>query len=161
MAGDRIRLAADFRDLLHAFVDHEVRFLVVGAYALAVLGRPRATGDLDVWIDATPRNAARTHAALGAFGAPLRGLTVDDLASPGVVFQIGLPPLRIDVLTAIDGVEFAAAWRRRIEADFDGVAVPVISAKDFIVNKRATGRLKDRVDAESLAARTRRRTKRR
>jgi hypothetical protein len=160
MGGEGTRLAEDFRDLLHAFVAHDVRFLVVGAYALAVLGRPRATADLDVWIDARPANAKRTFAALADFGAPLRDLRVEDLARPGVVFQIGLPPLRIDVLTAIDGVDFAAAWRRRIIADFDGVDVPVICREDFVANKRATGRLKDRADAERLDPRRRRPTRR-
>lgn len=160
--GKRTRLARDFRDLLRVFVAHEVRFLVVGAYALAVLGRPRATGDLDVWIDATRENAPRTMEALREFGAPLSDLQIDELAAPGVVYQIGLPPLRIDVLTSIDGVEFARAWRRRISADFDGVVVPVIGRSDFLANKRASGRLKDLADAERLsksppAPRTRRR----
>jgi hypothetical protein len=151
MGGRKTRLAVDFRDLLRVFVARDVRFLVVGAYALAVHGRPRATGDLDVWVDATPENAERAVAALREFGAPLHDLRVCDLARRGVVFQIGLPPLRIDVLTAIDGVEFPGAWRRRIIADFDGVRVPVIGRQDFLVNKRATGRLKDRADAERLA----------
>lgn len=132
------------------FVAHDVRFMVVGAYALAVLGRPRATGDLDVWVDATADNAPRVLAAFGEFGAPLRDLTLADLSRPGVVFQIGLPPLRIDVLTAIDGVDFATAWRRHLVADFDGVTVPVIGRKDYLANKRATGRLQDRADAERL-----------
>ena len=159
MAGRGIRLAKDFRDLLRAFVDHEVRFLVVGAYALAVLGRPRATGDLDVWIEATPGNAERTYAALLAFGAPLHDLTPEDLATAGVVFQIGLPPLRIDVLTAISGVTFATAWPRRVEATFDDVPVAIIGREDFLANKRATGRLKDLADAERLAPRRRLRTR--
>jgi len=103
MGGRKTRLATDFRDLLRVFVAHDVRFLVVGAYALAVLGRPRATGDLDVWIDATPENADRVIEALREFGAPLHDLRVTDLALPGVVFQIGLPPLRIDVLTVPNG----------------------------------------------------------
>lgn len=150
MAGGGTRLAEDFRDLLRVFVAHDVRFLVVGAYALAVLGRPRATGDLDVWIDATPENAERTLASLREFGAPLQDLRAADLTTPGVVFQIGMPPLRIDVLTAIDGVQFSSAWPRRLEADFDGVLVPVIGREDFLANKRATGRLKDRADAERL-----------
>lgn len=150
MAGGKIRLADDFRDLLRAFVAHDVRFLVVGAYALAVLGRPRATGDLDVWVDATPTNARRAFAALRDFGAPLHDLGIEDLATPGVVFQIGLPPLRIDVLTVIDGVAFSRAWPRRLAADFEGVEVGVIGREDFLANKRATGRLKDRADAERL-----------
>ena len=150
MGGRKTSLAPDFRDLLRAFVAHDVRFLVVGAYALAVLGRPRATGDLDVWIDATPGNAARTIAALRDYGAPLHDLTAADLAQAGVVFQIGLPPLRIDILTAITGVEFTGAWSRRLAVDFDGIRVPVIGRADFLTNKRATGRLKDRADAERL-----------
>jgi predicted nucleotidyltransferase len=150
MGGREVALAADFRDLLRAFVDHEVRFLVVGAYALAVLGRPRATGDLDLWVDATSRNAARVHAALGAFGAPLRDVTVADLAVPGLIFQIGLPPLRIDILTEISGVSFPEAWRRRVRAIFEGVPVWVIGLRDFVANKRATGRLKDLADVEAL-----------
>jgi len=97
--------------------------MVVGAYALAIHGRPRATGDLDVWVDATSENAPRAFAALRDFGAPLHDLGVQELSRPGIVYQIGLPPLRIDVLTAIDGVAFRAAWRRRIIADFDGVEV--------------------------------------
>jgi len=148
--GKKTRLAKDFRDLLRVFVAHDVRFLVVGAYALAVLGRPRATGDLDVWVDATPENAPRVLSALREFGAPLHDLGVADLSQPGIVYQVGLPPLRIDVLTTIDGVEFRAAWRKRISADFDGVEVPVIGRSDFIANKRATGRLKDLADAERL-----------
>lgn len=150
MGGVKIDLARDFRDLLRSFVDREVRFLVVGAYALAIHGRPRATGDLDVWVEATAENAARAYAALEEFGAPLRELSREDLAQPGTVFQIGLPPLRIDVLTRITGVEFAGAWERRIEADFEGVRVPVIGREDFLTNKRATGRTRDIADAESL-----------
>ena len=92
MGGAKIDLATDFRDRLRAFVDHDVRFLIVGAYALAVLGRPRATGDLDVWVDPTPENADRAYAALREFGAPLHDLTPRDLAHPGVVFQIAAKP---------------------------------------------------------------------
>lgn len=150
MAGERIDLARDFRDLLRAFSDHDVRFLVVGAYALAIHGRPRATGDLDVWIEPTPENAERTHAALHAFGAPLHDLTIADLKTPGVVFQIGVAPLRIDVMTRISGVEFSPAWERRVQTSFEDVAIPVLSRGDLIANKRATGRLQDLADVESL-----------
>ena len=94
-------VAQDLRDLLQAFIDLEVRFLIVGGYALAIHGYPRSTGNLDVWIDCSEPNAARAYEALRVFGAPLRDLTVGDLATPGTVFQIGLPPVRIDVLTQI------------------------------------------------------------
>jgi hypothetical protein len=150
MGGGGIDLARDFRDLLRAFVDHRVRFLIVGAYALAVLGRPRGTGDLDVWIEPTTENARKAYAALSAFGAPLHDLEVEDLATPGVVFQIGVVPLRIDVLTQISGVDFAGAWARRQTAMFDDVRVAVIGREDFVANKRASGRLKDLADAERL-----------
>src|SRR5437870_5192279 len=89
MGGRRLDLADDFRDLLRTFVDREVRFLVVGAYALAVLGRPRATGDLDVWIEPTRENAERAYAALREFGAPLHQLTIDDLSREGVIAPPG------------------------------------------------------------------------
>ncbi|MEE8138607.1 MAG: hypothetical protein V3T81_07030 [Thermoanaerobaculia bacterium] len=143
-------LSPDFRDLLHAFVDHDVRFLIVGAYALAVHGHPRATGDLDVWIEPTEANASRAYRALAAFGAPLDELTEGDLSTPGVVFQIGVAPARIDILTEISGVAFEAAWPRRIEGHYGSLAVPVIGRDDFVANKRATGRAKDALDADLL-----------
>ena len=140
----------DFADLLRSFIGHEVRFMVVGAYALAVHGRPRATGDLDVWIDATPENARRVVRALAEFGAPLRDVREQDFASPGVVFQMGLPPGRIDVLTELSGVTFAEAWQARVEHETDGLRVPVIGRDTFIQNKRATGRPKDLSDIADL-----------
>ena len=140
----------DFVDLLRAFVDHDVKFLVVGAYALGVHGRPRATGDLDVWIDATPANAARVMQALAAFGAPLADVAAADFAKPGVVFQMGLPPVRIDILTELTGLAFADAWPTRVRAPFGPVEVDVIGRDAFIANKRATGRARDLGDVESL-----------
>jgi hypothetical protein len=140
----------DFVDLLQAFVSHDVRFLIVGAYALGVHGRPRATGDLDVWIDATPSNADRVMQALAAFGAPLTDVTAADFARPGIVFQMGLPPVRIDVLTELTGLAFADAWPTRVRAPFGPVQVDVIGREAFIANKRATGRAKDLGDVESL-----------
>jgi hypothetical protein len=95
---------------------------------LAVHGVPRATGDIDLWIHATPDNAARVMAALSSFGAPRHDLVVDDLAKPGVVFQIGVPPRRIDILTDIDGVSFDEAWRERMETSLAGLIVPVLVA---------------------------------
>jgi predicted nucleotidyltransferase len=155
MAGDRTSLARDFVDLLRAFIDHEVRFLIVGAYALAVHGRPRATGDLDVWIDATPENARRAMNALRVFGAPLTELRESDLSTPGVVFQIGVEPLRIDILTSISGVTFAEAWPARVIAPFDGIEVPAIGRDHFLANKRATARPQDLVDLRKLERRSR------
>jgi hypothetical protein len=142
----------DFLDLLRAFIDHDVRFLIVGAYALGVHGRPRATGDLDVWVDATPGNAVRILEALEAFGAPLQQVTADDFSRPGIVFQMGLPPYRIDVLTELSGLTFAEAWPGRVQAAFGPLTVDVIGRDAFVRNKRATGRARDLGDIESLGS---------
>jgi hypothetical protein len=140
----------DFVDLLRAFVDHSVRFLIVGAYALGVHGRPRATGALDVWVEATPDNAARVMQALKHYGAPLDQVTDADFSRPGIVFQMGLPPVRIDVLTELSGVTFDEAWPGRTRASFGSVSVDVIGREAFITNKRATGRARDLGDIAAL-----------
>ena len=108
----------DFLELLSALLAAEARFLVIGAYAVGVHGHPRATKDLDLWIDATPSNAASVIAALKSFGAPLGDLTASDLDHVGTGFKMGVPPRRIDILTEIAGLSFADAWPRRIEAEF-------------------------------------------
>jgi hypothetical protein len=140
----------DFLDLLRAFAGRSVRYLIVGAYALGVHGRPRATGDLDVWVDATPENAPRVLQALKDFGAPTTDISTADFSRPGIVFQIGLPPGRIDVLTELSGVTFAEAWPARHRAPFGSVDADFIGRADFIKNKRATGRTKDLGDVEGL-----------
>ena len=119
-----------------------VRFLIVGAYAVSFHAEPRATGDLDVWVEPTPQNAERVLAALRVFGAPLHDLTAGDLASPDVVFQIGLPPRRIDILTSITGVAFDQAWDDRTEVSYDDVRCPVIGRDALITNKLALARPK-------------------
>jgi hypothetical protein len=140
----------DFVDLLRAFTDHDVRFMVVGAYALSVHGRPRATGDLDVWVEPTPENAARVMRALIHFGAPLADITAEDFSRPGVVYQMGLPPGRIDVLTQLSGITFDEAWPSRARGNFGSQTADVIGREAFIKNKRASGRAKDLGDIEAL-----------
>jgi hypothetical protein len=140
----------DFVDLLRAFIAADVRFLVVGAYALALHGRPRATGDLDVWIDATAENADRVMDALAAFGAPLAAITASDFSRPGVIYQIGVPPGRIDLLTELTGLSFADVWPERQRGSFGDIQVDYIGRAAFIRNKRATGRLKDLADIEGM-----------
>ena len=141
----------DFVDLLRAFLAADVRFLIVGAYALALYGRPRATGDLALWVDATPENAQRIMSALADFGAPIADVSESDFARPGVVYQIGLPPARIDILTELTGLAFAEAWTERMRHPFGEVEVDFIGRSSLIRNKRATGRPKDLVDIDGMA----------
>lgn len=140
----------DFVDLLRAFIAADVRFLVVGAYALAHHGRPRATGDLDVWVDPTPVNAPRVVRALAEFGAPMADISENDFARPGVVLQLGVPPGRIDILTELTGLPFDEAWPDREAGQFGEVTVDFIGREAFIRNKRGTGRAKDLGDIEGL-----------
>jgi hypothetical protein len=141
----------DFSDLFAALNAEAAEYLLVGGYALAVHAVPRYTRDLDVWVNPTAVNASRVRRALERFGAPLGELREADLAEPGVVFQIGVAPVRIDVLTSIDGVSFAEAWPERTGTTYGGQAVPVISRRHLEQNKRASGRAQDLADLELLA----------
>ena len=142
----------DFLDFLAALVERRARFLVVGAHAMAVHGVPRATGDLDVWIDRSGGNAARVWEALLQFGAPVESLGVVelDLTTPGVVVQIGLPPRRIDLMTSITAIDFASAWEGSLVENVNGLAIRFLGREQLMENKRATGRLKDLADVEAL-----------
>lgn len=116
----------DFRDVLHELSAAEARFLIVGAFAVSYHAEPRATADLDIFVEPSPENAAKVYRALAAFGAPLTDLEETDLATPGIVFQMGVAPRRIDILTEITGVDFAEAWAERKQVDYGGVTAPVI-----------------------------------
>jgi hypothetical protein len=140
----------DFADLFAALNAAEARYLLVGGYAVSFHAEPRFTKDLDIWVEASPVNAARVHEALVAFGAPLAGITPSDLSTMGNVVQIGVPPNRIDVVTSIDGVEFLAAWPDRVVTTYGDHAVPVIGKDALIRNKRASGRPQDLLDVEKL-----------
>jgi len=143
-------LNPDFRDMLSALSAAEADYLVVGAYALAAHGFPRATGDIDLWVRPTKENAMRVWKALAAFGAPTSRITLEDFSTPDIVYQIGVAPRRIDILTSISGVEFEHAWEDRISVELDGLTVPVIGRLHLLANKRASGRPKDLADAEIL-----------
>jgi hypothetical protein len=146
-------LNRDFAEMLRALSAESVEYLIVGAYAMAAHGVPRATGDIDVWVRPSSDNAERVLRALGRFGAPLVDLTAADLAREGTVFQLGVPPRRIDILTSIDGVTFDDAWPGRVACRLGDVDVVVIGRDALVRNKRATGRAKDRSDLEILAPR--------
>ena len=140
----------NFRDILSALSVEGVEFLIVGAYALAVHGLPRATGDLDIWIRPTAENARRVWNALLRFGAPLASMDIKDFETPDIVFRMGLPPTQIDILMSISGVMFEEAWPNRLEQEVEGVKVPVLGVADQIRNKRSTDRPKDKLDADWL-----------
>jgi hypothetical protein len=143
---------ADFRDMIAALIGAAARFVVVGAHAMAAHGVPRATGDFDIFVEPGATNARRVILALREFGAPLdaHGINEADLAAPGLVYQVGLPPRRIDLLTSIDGVPFETAWAGRILVSVDGLEIPVLGRAELIANKQAAGRVKDRADLELL-----------
>lgn len=140
----------DFVEMLSALSETGTEFLVVGAHALAVHARPRATGDLDLWIRATPDNAERTWRALQRFGAPLGQIKLEDLTTPNLVYQVGVVPNRIDLLTSITGLDFESAWSRRGTVMIGELAVPVLGKADLIRNKRAVGRPQDLADVAEL-----------
>lgn len=142
----------DYRDFVAAMIEAGARFLIVGAHALAAHGIPRATVDLDIWIERSPENAGRVWRALAAFGAPVDALRVseDDLTKADMVAQFGLPPNRIDVLTGITGIEFDEAWPGRLVSDFGGLRAPFLGRDALIRNKKASGRTKDLADIEAI-----------
>ncbi len=136
-------LNPDYKDMLSCLIEEDVDFLIVGAYALAVHGFPRATGDIDIWVHNSQSNAERVVRALERFGAPTSALTVEDFTSPDIVIQIGVEPSRIDLLTKISGVEFEIAWTNKTKIKIDGLDVFVLSKENLLTNKRSTGRPKD------------------
>lgn len=145
-----MKVNRDFRDLFAALNAAHARYLVIGGYALAFHAHPRYTKDLDILVGAEQENAERVYQALLDFGAPTGDLAPADLARPGLIFQMGLPPNRIDVLTEADGVEFSAAWARHLAGAYGDQQIFVISREDLIRNKLASGRPQDLVDVDTL-----------
>jgi len=143
-------LNEDYRDILLALSDEKVKFLLVGAYALAAHGYLRATMDIDIWVMPSTENADAVLRALRHFGAPLHNLTKDDLQKDGTIFQIGIAPRRIDIITSATGLQFEETYRRSLSVNIEGIEVHIPSIDDLIRNKRALGRTKDLADAEAL-----------
>ena len=141
---------SDFSELLNIFKRNSVKYLVIGGYAFIQYAEPRFTKDLDILIAANPENAKAIYQSLLEFGAPLRDLTEADFAREGYFYQMGSPPVRVDILMDIPGVKFEEAWERRLETYFDDVAVSFISKQDLIAAKRASGRPRDLLDIELL-----------
>jgi hypothetical protein len=146
-------MLSDYKELLFILNANRVKYLVIGAYAVAIHAQPRATKDLDILVKADPENAKAVFAALAQFGAPLQGLTAADFEVPGPFFRIGREPVGVDILTAIPGIEFDAAWPRRIEDVFDeesNLRANFISREDLLTAKRAAGRRQDLADIEAI-----------
>ena len=145
-------LSNDYKDMLLALSEEDVKFLLIGAYAMASHGYPRTTMDIDFWVMPSPENAEAVLRALTRYGAPLQGLTAADFQEPGIIFQIGVAPQRVDILTSASGLNFDETLRRSAECTIDGVCVRVPCIDDLIQNKKATGRPKDLVDVTALEA---------
>ena len=141
---------SDFSDLLNLFKVNQVKYMVIGGYAVVQYTEPRFTKDLDLWISTHPDNAEAVFNALKEFGAPLEGMTPKDFSEEGYFYQMGVPPVRVDILMGIPGVQFDEAWERRVEVQFDDVPVTIIAKQDLIAAKRAAGRPQDLLDADSL-----------
>jgi hypothetical protein len=141
---------SDFNELLKLFTNNSVRYLVIGGYAVVQYAEPRYTKDLDLWISTDTTNAEAVYRALKAFGAPLSGMTEDDFAEEGYFYQMGIPPVRVDIIMGIPGLAFEEAWKNRNEIQFDDLLVPFISREDLITAKRASGRPQDLIDADHL-----------
>lgn len=142
---------SDFSDLLRLFKNNGVKYLVIGGYAVIQYAEPRFTKDLDLWISTDPSNAAAVYKALHEFGAPLTDLTEADFAEEGYFYQMGMPPVRVDILMGIPGIQFADAWERRVVVNFDDIPVVFISRQDLIISKQASGRPQDLIDVSLLS----------
>jgi predicted nucleotidyltransferase len=151
---DTMFVNSDFSDLLNLFNANNVKYLIIGGYAVIQYAEPRYTKDLDIWISVDNPNAAAVYKALKEFGAPLTGLTEADFAEEGYFYQMGRPPIRVDILMGIPGIDFSKAWQQRVEVDFDGLVVKFISREDLIAAKKASGRPQDLIDANLLSQKT-------
>ena len=140
----------DFREFIELLVKNKAEYLVVGGYAVGIHGHPRYTGDLDIWLNATPLNAERILQSVNEFGFSSFKLTQEDFTKPGNVIQLGYPPLRIDLLTEIDGVSFEECFRNRKEVSIDNLTVNFIGYEDLLKNKKESGRPRDIDDIDHL-----------
>ena len=143
-------LNKDYKEMLQILLENKVRFLVVGAYAMGAYGYPRATGDFDIWVETSSENSEKIYQSLLKFGAPISELTDETFCEEDIIFQIGVAPRRIDIITKIDGVDFNEAYLDKQEIEIEDIKIPFLSKKDLIKNKESTGREKDELDAKYL-----------
>lgn len=143
-------ISSDYKDLFKILNKYKVRYLVVGAYAVIYYTEPRYTKDIDIWVKADSENARKVYAALKEFGAPLKGILQKDFTSEGLVYQIGVAPVRIDIIMGLPGVEFDSAWSKRIKTEYAGVSINVMGKQDLIESKKAAARPQDALDLKRL-----------
>ncbi len=143
-------LNQDFKEFIQSLNNNQVRYLIIGGYAVAFHGHPRYTKDLDVWVELSQGNADRLVTALGEFGFGSLGLQAGDFLEPNQVIQLGYPPNRIDVIMTPKGVDFGSCYARRVTVDVDGITIHIIDLESLLQNKRATGRHQDLADVENL-----------
>jgi len=143
-------LNEDYKEILQILLNNKAKFLIVGAYAMGAYGYPRATGDLDIWIEASPENSKKLCKSLSEFGSPMNNITENTFTEKGIIFQIGVAPRRIDIITHIDGVSFEEAYKTKESIEIEDIQVPFLSKENLIKNKESTGREKDRLDADYL-----------
>jgi len=148
--GSLVELKPDFKDLLRLLNQHQVTYLIVGGYAVMKYTEPFFTKDMDIWIDPSSENAERTYRALVEFGAPMADLTIHDLTQPKVVFQFGMTPARVDVMTSIDAVTFSEAWKQRVQTELGDIPISIISVQHLIQNKEAVSRDSDKIHVARL-----------
>lgn len=141
----------DFKDLFHLLEKERVEYLIVGAYALIYYATPRYTKDVDIWIRPVSENIKNLWTALEKFGAPLIDITPDDFLNPNIIYQIGIEPNRIDILTSIPGLEFDAAWKNKAVSNYAGEEIYILSLDDLIKSKETTDRPQDRMDLKILS----------
>lgn len=143
-------LNEDYKEILQILLSHKAKFLIVGAYAMGAYGYLRATGDFDIWVEASAENSKKIYKSLSEFGAPLSDIAEKTFTEKGIIFQIGVAPRRIDIITHIDGVTFEEAYKTKESIEIEGLQVPFLSKENLIKNKQSTGREKDRLDADYL-----------
>ena len=143
-------LNEDYKEILQILLRNKVKFLLIGAYAMGAHGYPRATGDIDVWVEPSERNSKKVYASLKEFGAPLKDIKESTFAEKGVVFQIGVAPRRIDFITKVSGLDFDEAYAHKQDVEIEGLKISLVSLNDLIKNKESTGRDKDKLDVKHL-----------
>ena len=144
-------LAKDFEDFVHLLTKHTVEYMIVGGYALGFHGNPRSTGDLDIWIKISVANATKMIAVLNDFGVSSMGFKKQDFLKSGFITQIGYPPIRIDILNSIDGIDFDQAKKNMQSVELEpGLKIKFIGLKDLVINKQASGRKQDLKDIQEI-----------